>query len=165
MLYEILVLAFGVGVLLSARRSRALHIVGALLMVYAIFNFYWPPMHQREVIAAGGSTLTDTLHLVWAGVTVTLMFLFIAFGAAAFGKRFRWYSFATAVVLLTFGILTAPAVAGISTGEPTPWAGVLERINIFMSMPWIAVLALALLLGPAAQPATRVKAPPTPKPA
>jgi hypothetical protein len=42
-------------------------------------------MHHREVIAAGGGTLTDTLHLVWAGITVFLMFVYIAFGAAGPG--------------------------------------------------------------------------------
>src|SRR5215471_11886591 len=33
----------------------------------------WPPMHQRAVLAAGGGTLTDTMHVVWALVTVLLM--------------------------------------------------------------------------------------------
>src|SRR5579864_3412023 len=143
--YEILVIAFGVGVWLSADRNRRLQTVGGLLVVYGLFNTYWPPMHQREVIAAGGGTLTDTLHLVWAGITVLLMFVYIAFGAAALGKRFRWYSIATIVVLLAFGLLTIPAVGGISTGQPTPWAGVVERINILMDLQWIAVLSIALL--------------------
>lgn len=144
-LYVILVIAFGVGVWLSADRNRWLRIVGALLVVYGMFNAYWPPMHQREVIAAGGGTLTDTLHLAWAGVTVFLMFLYIAFGAMGFGKRFRWYSIITMVLLLVFGLLTGPAVSGISTGQPTPWAGLIERINIFMDMQWVAVLSIVLL--------------------
>lgn len=144
-LYVILVIAFGVSVWLSADRNRWLRIVGGLLIVYGLFNAYWPPMHQREVIAAGGGTLTDTLHLVWAGITVFLMFLYIAFGAVAFGKRFRWYSITTIVLLLAFGLLTGPAVSGISTGQPTPWAGVIERINIFMDLQWVAVLSIVLL--------------------
>ncbi len=143
--YEILVIAFGVGVWLSAHRSRTLQIVAGLLVIYGLFNAYWPPMHQREVIAAGGATLTDTLHLVWASVTVFLMFLYITFGAASLGKTFRWYSIATIVIMLTFGLLTVPVVGGISTGEPTPWAGVIERINIFMDMQWVGVFAIALL--------------------
>ena len=144
-LYVLLVIAFGVGVWLSADRNRWLRIVGGLLVVYGLFNIYWPPMHQREVIAAGGGTLTDTLHLVWAGVTVFLMFLYIAFGAVAFDRRFRWYSITTIVFLLAFGLLTGPAVTGISTGQSTPWAGVIERINIFMDLQWVAVLSIVLL--------------------
>ncbi len=145
-LCSVLTIAFGVGVLLSAGRSRALKTVGALLMAFGIFSMWWPPMHQREVIAAGGSTLTDTLHLVWAGITVFTMFLYIAFGAIALRGRFRWYSIGTAAILLAFGILTGPAIAGISTGQPTPWAGVIERITIFMDLQWVAVLATVLLL-------------------
>ncbi|HLG71884.1 MAG TPA: DUF998 domain-containing protein [Chloroflexota bacterium] len=162
--YEVLVIAFGIGVWLSAERKRALQVVGALLVVYGIWNFYWPPMHQREVIAAGGSTLTDTLHLVWAGITVFMMFLYIAIGATAFGRRFRWYSIATIVLLVGFGLLVALTVGGISTGQPTPWAGVIERINIFMDMQWVAVFAVALLRRPAikvasgAQPSLEQKA-------
>ena len=143
--YEILVIAFGVGVWLSANRNRWLHFVGGLLVIYGLFNAYWPPMHQREVIAAGGGTLTDTLHLVWAGIAVFLMFVYIAFGAAALGRPFRWYSIITIVLLLMFGLLTVPVVGGISTGQPTPWAGVIERINIVMDLQWIAVLSIVLL--------------------
>jgi hypothetical protein len=117
--YEILVIAFGVGVWLSADRNRWLHFVGGLLVMYGLFNAYWPPMHQREVIAAGGGTLTDTLHLVWAGITVSLMFVYIAFGAAALGKRFRWYLIITIALLLTFGLLTVPVVGGTTAGQPT----------------------------------------------
>jgi hypothetical protein len=63
-------------------------------------------MHQREVLAAGGGTLSDTMHVVLGGVKVFLMFLAIGFGATGFGKRFRLYSIASIVVLLAFGGLT-----------------------------------------------------------
>ena len=145
MLYEILIVAFGIGVWMSARHRRRLQVVAGLLLAYGIFNFWWPPMHQREVIAAGGGTLTDQLHLVWAGVAVLFMFLFIAFGATGFGTRFRLYSIGTILVLLFFGALTFPSTDAIATGQPTPWVGVWERINIFMYLQWIAVLAIRLM--------------------
>jgi hypothetical protein len=145
MVYEVLVIAFGIGVWMSAYRRWPLQVVAGLLTVYGIFNIWWPPMHQREVIAAGGGTLTDQLHLVWAGVAVLFMFVFIAFGAAAFGKAFRLYSIGTILVLLLFGALTFPSTDAIATGQPTPWVGVWERINIFMYLQWIAVLAIVLM--------------------
>jgi hypothetical protein len=40
--YEILVIAFGVGLWLSADRNRWLHFVGGLLVIYGLFNSYWP---------------------------------------------------------------------------------------------------------------------------
>jgi hypothetical protein len=145
MIYEILVIAFGIGVWMSADGRRPVQVVAGLLLAYGIFNFWWPPMHQRDVIAAGGGTVTDQLHLVWAGVAVLFMFLFIAFGAAAFGKQFRLYSIGTILVLLFFGALTFPSTDAIATGQPTPWVGIWERINIFMYLQWIAVLAIMLM--------------------
>ncbi len=68
--YTLLFAAFGLGVLRLAEDNRSRHVVGWLVIFYSAFNFYWPPMHSREVLAAGGASLTDTLHLTWAGVTV-----------------------------------------------------------------------------------------------
>ena len=89
-IYTVLEIAFGFGVWRSVNRNRAVRIVGGLIFAHASLGFLWPfaDMHQREVLAAGGHTLSDTLHIVLAGVTVFLMFLAIGFGAAAFGKRF-----------------------------------------------------------------------------
>ena len=73
--------------------NRALRVVGALLMAYTVFGQFWPPMHQRAVLAAGGGTLTDTLHLVWAMITG---FFHAHRGVWSRGarKRFRVYSIA-----------------------------------------------------------------------
>jgi hypothetical protein len=86
-------------------------------------------MHQREVLAAGGATFSDTMHVALGGVTVLLMFLTIGVGATAFGKPFRLYSIATVVVLLTFGALTFVEAPRLQANLPTPWIGLWERIN------------------------------------
>src|SRR6187455_3684620 len=67
--YAVLMVAFGWIVWKSAPPNRALRVVGALLIADAVVGQFWPPMHQRAVLAAGGATLTDTLHLVWAAIT------------------------------------------------------------------------------------------------
>jgi hypothetical protein len=107
-IYTGLVTAFGFGLWRSAGRQRSVRILGGLVLAYASLGLLWPfaPMHQREVLAAGGGTFSDTLHVALGGVTVLLMFLAIGVGATAFGKRFRLYSIGTVVVLLTFGALT-----------------------------------------------------------
>jgi Protein of unknown function (DUF998) len=143
--YTLLVVAFGLGVWKSAARSWYLQVLGALLVISGIVGLGWPPMHQREVLASGGGTLTDTLHLVWAGVTTLFFMLEIGFGAAAFGKLFRVYSIVTMGILVAFGILTGLDAPGVSTNLPTPWIGVWERINIGVFMVWVIVLAIALL--------------------
>lgn len=143
--YSLLVIAFGWGVWMSAGRNRPLRIVGSLMIADAFFGFAWPPMHQREVLAMGGGSLTDTLHIVWTIVTSILFLLVLGLGAAAFGKWFRLYSIATMVVLVAFGALTGMHASGIEANLPTPWIGVWERINIGAYMLWVAVLAIALL--------------------
>src|SRR5436190_7362699 len=46
--YTLLVAAFGCGVWASARRNRALRVVGAVLVVDGLIGLAWPPMHLRE---------------------------------------------------------------------------------------------------------------------
>ena len=145
--YTVLVAAFGWGVWQSAGRNRAVRIVGGLMLAYGSLGLLWPfaAMHQREVLAAGGGTWSDTMHVVLGGVTVLLMFLAIGFGATAFGKRFRLYSIISGVVLITFGALTFVEAPRLGAGLPTPWIGLWERINIAVFLTWVAVLAIVLL--------------------
>jgi hypothetical protein len=147
--YTMLVTAFGWGVWKSASRERALRIVGGLLVAYGSLGLLWPfaPMHQREVLAAGGGTLSDTMHIVLASTTVLLMFVAMGVAATAFGKRFRRYSIASIVVLVAFGALTFWGAPRVQANLPTPWIGLWERINISVVLLWIVVLAAVLLQG------------------
>jgi hypothetical protein len=143
--YALFVVAFGWGVWKSAVGNRPLRIVGGLLFINGIISLFWPPMHQREVLAAGEGTLTDTMHIAFSIVTVLLFMLSIGFGAASLGKRFRFYSIATMLILIAFGILTALDGPRIQTNSPTPLIGIWERINIGVYMIWVVVLAIILL--------------------
>ena len=143
--YTLLMAMFGLGICKFSEENRYLKIVGTVIIIYGILGFFWPPMHLRETLAAHGPTLKDTLHLIWAMVTVLLMLLAIGFGSMAFGKRFRIYSITTILVLLFFGILTAIAAPRVQANLPTPMAGFWERINIGVFLLWVSVLALVLL--------------------
>ncbi len=146
--YSVLVIAGGVGVWTSAGQKRSLRVVGGFVAGIGILGLVaWPfaPMHQREVLAAGGGTLSDTMHLILGTADTLLFVLSIAFGATAFGKRFRLYSIATILLVLVFGALTGMDASKVANNEPTPWVGVTERIAVFGSMLWISVLAFALL--------------------
>lgn len=139
--YTLLVAAFGWGIWISAGQNRPLRIVGVLLVVYGVIGLFWPPMHLRGTEL----TLTDTLHIVFTMATVLLMMLAIGFGAAAFDKRFRFYSIATMVILVLFGVLSGLDAPRIQENLPTPWVGVWERINISVFLLWVVVLAIVLL--------------------
>jgi hypothetical protein len=142
--YSPLVIAFGLGVWWSAGRRRALRISGILLACYGIVsqagsNF---PMHLR---GAAGS-LTDIMHIVMTAVLVLLIVLFIGFGANAAGKWFRFYSIGTIGTLLVFGALAGMQGPQIAANLPTPWLGILERVNVYSSMLWVATLSVRLVL-------------------
>jgi hypothetical protein len=145
-IYTVLEAAFGIGLWLWAGRNRAVRIVGGLILAHASLGLLWPfaPMHQREMLAAGGGTRGDTMHIVLAAGTVVLMFVAIGFGATAFGTRFRLYSINTIVVLLAFGGLTFLEAPRLQANLPTPWIGLWERINISVFLLWVVVLAAVL---------------------
>jgi hypothetical protein len=144
MVYSALMIAFGWIVWKSAPH-RALRIVGALLVTQAVFGAFWPPMHQRAALAAGGGTLTDTLHIVWTIVTSLFFMSVLGFGAAGFGKGFRVYTVATMAIVFACGAWTGTYASGVQANLPTPGVGVWERINTSAFMMWIVVLAAALL--------------------
>ena len=100
---------------------------------------------MARALAAGEGSLTDAWHgiLTFGGALCYL--LAMGFGATAFGKRFRLYSIATMLILVVFGVLTGLDQPQLEANLPTPWMGLWERIDIFATMLWIVVLAIALL--------------------
>jgi hypothetical protein len=144
-IYPLLFAAFGWGVwqvannksLKIAGRNKSLKIVGGLIIFYSAFNLYWPPMHMRGF----ETSITDTLHLVWAFVTILLMLAMMAFSATTFGKAFRLYTLTSIVLHVLFGVLTSLEAPNIPNNGPTPMIGVWERINIGIFMLWVVVFA------------------------
>jgi len=143
-IYTMLVVAFGLGVWWSAGRRRALRVVGGLLVVYALVSLVWPQFFPEDLSGPVGA-FTNTMHIILTGVTVFTILLQLGFGATAFGKGFRLYSVVTFLTVLMFGILTGPQAAAMAAGQPTPWLGLTERINIYAYMLWVLVLAVVLL--------------------
>ncbi len=154
--YTLLTAAFGWGVRKSVAGNRKLRIAGAFLVAYGFTGLAWPifPMHLREVLAAGGESWSDTMHLALASFTVLLMILAMGFGAAAFGKRFRIYTIITIVLLAIFGAFTSAEAGAVEVNGPTPWIGVYERLNIGVFLLWIVVLAKMLWNAPESRSST-----------
>jgi hypothetical protein len=142
-----LLIPFGLGVRESAGRKRGLRATGAVLMVLAASDLPAPlfPMHQREALARGEGSRTDTMHIIVTSMNSLLILLAIGFGSTAFGKRFRLYSIGTILILLVAGGLTATQPSRLEANLPTPWAGVSERISIGGYLLWQAVLAMMLI--------------------
>lgn len=144
--FSLLFFGFGIGVRQSAFGKRPLRIAGALIIAHGVMSLLWMfgPMSKREVIAAGGGTFADTLHLALSAATGLFVTAYVATTAFAFRWAFRLYSIVTIAVALVFGMLSAQ-VDKIAAGEPTPCMGLLERVGIGAWLLWVAVLALVLL--------------------
>ena len=141
--YSALVIAFGWGVRRSAGSARALRIAGGLLVAYGMMGLLWPfaPIHMRGVEPG----LTDALHIALTAVTLLILLAAVGFAAAAFGAAFRLYSGLTLITLVVFGALTALDAPRIAANLPTPWVGLLERVDVYAFMAWVVVLSGALL--------------------
>jgi hypothetical protein len=145
-IFSLLLIAFGLGIWRSAYGKRSLRIAGGLVVAHGVMSFLWMfgPMSQREVIAAGGATSADTLHLILSAATGLFVAAYVATAALAFGWVFRLYSVLTIATALVFGLLSAQ-VDKIEAGDPTPYMGLLERIGIGAWLVWLAALAVILL--------------------
>jgi Protein of unknown function (DUF998) len=146
--YTLLVAAFAVGVWTSADPKRAARITGAMLLGYAVTGMVtvvFFPMNTREALAAGEGGLRNAMHPSGTIVMSLFFVLAVGFGATLLGKRFRYYSYGTIATLILFGVLTSLQVGQMAANEPTPWMGIEERINIYATMLWVAVLAIGLL--------------------
>jgi hypothetical protein len=143
--YNVLVLLFAEGVRRAADGKRGLKLASIALVVYAVVGEVtqvFSPMNPRGSVA----TATDFGHMILTAVEVLSIVAFMAFASGAAGKGFRFYSILTIVALMAAGIAVG-AQAGQMTAAAasTPWAGILERVNIYGTMLWVLALAVTLL--------------------
>ena len=143
--YALLIYAFGVGIWRSAQGKRSLKFAAILIIGKEILGLpatWFFPIHLRGV----AGNYSDIMHGIVTAVGVFLfMFPAIIAGAVAFKGTFRFYSIATMVLFVVFGVLTGLMQPELSADLPTPMMGIFERINIYGYMVWIVVFAIRLL--------------------
>jgi hypothetical protein len=140
--FELLIIAFWIGVWRAARTNRALRATSGLMLGFAAMGLLsFPfPMVANEVLGA------NTIHtIIWGAMAPLFMLTGIGVSAAAFGKAFRVYAILTLVALATFSVLVGVEAAQVNAGEPVPWFGIAERALIAPWLLWVAVLAITLL--------------------
>jgi hypothetical protein len=146
--YNLLVAAFAAGVRQSAGQSPAGRITAAGLAGFAAFGFVTGvlfPMKTREALAAGEGTLRNTMHIPGTAMMSLSLVVAMVFGSTLVGRRFRHYSYGTILAVMLFGVLTSRQAPRIAANQPTPWGGIYERLNIYPTMLWLAVLAIGLV--------------------
>jgi len=147
LVYSLVVIAFGLGVWQSAGRNRSFRVIGGALIVYAIGNWMWPKFFPED-LSKPVSALTNTMHIVLTIVTVLTWMLILGFAIATFRNWFRLYSIVTLLAVIVLGSLSGSQGPALAAGQPTPWLGLTERINIYSFMLWVVVLSILLLRAP-----------------
>lgn len=144
--FSLMQTGFGAGIWQSAHGSRPIRLTGALMAAHGATSLLWlvAPMSRREVIAAGGATSADTMHLALGAGTGLFVASYVTAFAVDGGKAFRLYSLGTLATALGGSMLSAQ-VDRVQAGKPTPYMGLLERIGIGAWLQWMAVVAVRLL--------------------
>jgi hypothetical protein len=140
--YNVLVLGLALAVWKSAGHSRAARLTAAAIAAYGVASTSGLLFFHMDVRGTVASQ-RDASHIVATIVMSILIVAMMACGALARGRRFRFYSLATIATVVVFG-----AWAGFLAGpmpQPTPWLGAAERVNIYATMLWVAVLAASFL--------------------
>jgi protein-S-isoprenylcysteine O-methyltransferase Ste14 len=141
-IFELLMIAFWIGVWRSAQNNRALRITTGLMIAFAVLGLLaFPfPMKADEVLGA------NTIHtIIWGMITPLLMLAGMGVSAAAFGKRFRLYAILTLVALVAFSVWSGIEAAQVESGGISRWFGIAERALTGVWLQWVAVLAITLL--------------------
>lgn len=142
--YFLMMLAFGIGVWQTADGRRAQRATGALLIAEAAWGFTGGILFPMA-IRGNEASLRNEMHVIYGIGMPVLFILALVFGSRLLGTRFRYFSYATVIVLLAAGMLTGMQSPRVETNEPTPWIGVEERTNAYAAMLWVAALAGGLL--------------------
>ena len=148
-LYDILLAAFGVGLLLTVRahpeqRGTRSGSVGAFALIVSgllgvLMNLFFPQDPGGPPV-----TFTGTVHVMLAGVlslgTMLAILSTCLWLRQAPGLRAYWrYSLASLALIFISGGLCAAALATSS-----PYLGLVERVTIGAFIQWVFVMALKL---------------------
>jgi hypothetical protein len=131
-LYNVLLIAFVLGVLMSAGQNRLLRVTAVMILGNVIVTLIWAffPMQLGETVSK--------INVVLGAVSMIFFLLAIGFGAAAHRNWFRFFSVGILVlflVLTIFGVMAA-----------THHIGAQERIMTYSYVLWLMVLSTVLLL-------------------
>ena len=115
LVYDSLVIAFSIGLWLSAGEKRSVRITSILLGVYSIIGiiFIFFPTNQHGTAESS----SDFGHIIIVILQLITMFLFLSIGSNNSGKNFRIYSILTIIVMIIAGVVVFTQVDAIAAGE------------------------------------------------
>jgi hypothetical protein len=143
-LHELLQLAFGAGVWLSADGNRALRWTAGCSLAA---NGVTAPLHPFFPMSSRGMApgFNDTMHQALTLAFVPLVCGAVGASALACPGWFRRYALASLALIVGSGGSMGPLLRALAENRPTPGLGALERVNAYTMHAWTVVLAGVLM--------------------
>jgi len=142
--YNVLLVAFGVGLMTNARQSPSRLAAMAILINGAIgLAIELAPM---DPIGAS-ATLAGTIHLLLAGLLVLTCMIAMGLMAIAWWQEDRLRLVAVTVGLLVVMLATGP-VAAMAAAQSWPLLGLYQRLAIGSYLVWLPMVAIVELRRP-----------------
>ncbi len=150
--FELLMIAFWIGVWQSAKHNPALRATSGFMLGFAALGLLAYPFPMATADKPLGA---NTVHTIIGGV-ITPLFMLAGIGvsAAAFGKAFRLFAILTLAALFAFSVLSGIQAGQVQAGQTVLWFGITERALIGAWLLWVEVLAIVLLRRRAPGPAS-----------
>lgn len=131
LVYNLILIAFVLGIWVSSDRNRLLRITALMILGNAIVTLIWAffPMQLGEA--------PSNINVVLGALSMIFFLLAIGFGAATYKNWFRLFSIgilATFLILAIFGFIVATSSIGAQ-----------ERTMTYSYVLWLAVLSILLL--------------------
>lgn len=139
--YNFLIACFALAIWKTIPACIIARITGVIILGYAIISMITPLYFQMDMRGAI-PTPRGSLHPLMTAVMSFFILLSIGSGAFLSGRWFRIYSFVTIIAITIFGLLTVSQVQKLAAGLDTPLMGLKERVNIYLTMLWFAILSL-----------------------
>ena len=132
--FNALLVAFGIGVWRSAQGGRALRVVGGLQILAGATLPLWMLFGEASLAA----------HVKLSVIGISTMLGSMAFSAVAFRGWFRPYSLISMAAVVTLFGLALSHVPEVNAGHPTRFMGLDERIAVGAYFLWLFVLVALL---------------------
>jgi hypothetical protein len=139
--FDMLIIAFAIGIWQLAGESLLIHITAGLIAGNAIISFLvslFLPMR----INPDGTSSASTIHVVLMATGVLCFLLAMGLAGAAYTNWFRYYSFGTLLAYLVLTIVRFLVPSPTSAGLPVATVGAQERTMVLGFLLWIVALTI-----------------------
>jgi hypothetical protein len=142
-IYNILIIAFGLGIWRLTGSGLLSRIIAGLLIGHAVIGLtgIFFPRHLNETV----KSFANTINTIFGAVSLFLILLAILFGAINYRNWFQFYSIGILlvfIILTIFGLYIAPRIS--SKPYITP-VGLQERVMICGCLLFVIMLAIVKL--------------------